>query len=237
MTTNSWPFVSQPTTDLQYSKLFRALQRTGVVGVVNDTQLKGSASSAGMTTSVALGAAFIRGFWFEVVETPETMVHANSTSLPRIDRTVLRLDFNQTLVDRVQLAIVQGAHASNPSLPSLTQDVDGIWEMPLYRTTIGSGISSIASSAVLDERPFIGHQVDQWTTDTRPNPPTKYDVGFNETLARWEFWNGTTWAKLWQGISWADISDRPVSSTLDGRDIFVQATAPVGKNGDIWFEA
>lgn len=38
---------------------------------------------------------------------------------------------------------------------------------------------------------------------------------------------------------WSKITDKPSTSTLDGRDIFVSNSAPTsgdGSNGDIWLE-
>lgn len=233
----SWPYVNQPTSDLEYSKLMRILQRTGVQGVVGDSTLKLSANGSGMTTYIAPGSAFVRGFEYEE-SAIMSVDHDPATSNPRIDRVVLRLDFNQTLDSRVRPVVLKGESASNPTAAALTQIENGIWEMPIGRVTIGASVSVLQNSATVDERIFIGQQVGQWTTSTRPVSPPKYTLGFNETLGVWEYFD-SSWKKIWAGVTWGDIASKPSGSTLDGRTITVSDTAPTsgdGNNGDIWLE-
>lgn len=236
MAYDSWPFVNKPTTDLQYSRLFRLVQRSGVAGAPATNELKLTSPNALMVTHLGVGVAYHRGFFFD--NSSLTIIghaDANATN-PRIDRVVLRLDFNQTLANRVMPFVIAGQPSTNPSPPNLTQEFNGIWDLPIARVRVDAGATSIPAANVFDERQFIGDQIGRWTTSTRPLNPARYEVGYNETLGYHEYWDGDSWEKLWKGVSWADIQNKPTTSTLDGRTLYVQSTQPGGANGDIWFQ-
>lgn len=238
MTKSAWPFVNQATTDLQYSKLFRILQRSaGIVGDPIGTQLKGRAAATGLQSIASPGDALVRGFYFEsTADEPINHTTADATN-PRIDRVILRLDFNQTLANRVVLTVLDGQPSTNPTAPALTQLTNGVWEISLYQVRVNANATTLTDAVITDERIFIGNQIGRWTTGRRPTDAREYDMGFNETLGYFEYYSATsTWEKVWKGITWADILNKPTTSTLDGRTIFVQTAQPVGVNGDIWFE-
>jgi hypothetical protein len=240
MTKKSWPYVSQATTDLEYSKLFRNLQRSGVVGVPGDTTLKGTAPGSTLTVQCAAGSAIVRGYYFESTAV-EDLTHASGSSNQRIDRGVLRLDFSQALSTRVAFAVLAGTPASsNPTIPALTQVTDAIWEIPLYRVLVPASATSLLNSNVVDERQFIGQQPGKWTTSTRPSPPVKFDMGYNDTLGYWEYYTGLAapndWKKIVNGVDWLDIANRPAIPT---QSFFTSDISPLnsqGVNGDWWAE-
>lgn len=72
----------------------------------------------------------------------------------RIDYLILRYDASQPLIpDKLKAEMKLGTPALNPSAPALTQDYDGIFEMPVYR--IGPwGTGTISSAPRLDMRNY-----------------------------------------------------------------------------------
>lgn len=209
MVKSSYPYNGQPTTDLEYSRLFRELQDDGVIGSFGDASLKAFGDNTGMVSKVPAGDAILRGFFFRSTAV-ETVTHAASNTSARIDRVVLRLSLSAAIINRITIEVLTGVPGSNPSPPTLTK-TDSVYEIPLARVIIGASATSIAPSDVVDERDHIGHRVRVWNTSTRPVSPRKRQLGFNETTQKWESWNGTAWVDLTQTVTWASLSGVPAT--------------------------
>jgi hypothetical protein len=212
MAQTSWPYTSQATTDIEYSRLFRELQDDGVVGSFGDTSLKVSADSSGMNVKVAAGSAIIQGYMHRSTAI-ETIAIAASGAIQRVDRIALRLDITAApATARIVIVYKQGTPAaSNPVPPALTQIDGGVWEIGLGTVAVAASASSIAAGNVTEERPWIGARLGLWTTATRPGSARKRRMGFNETLSIWEVWDGAAWAPLTQTVTWGSLSGVPAT--------------------------
>jgi len=91
MAQTSYPFDNTDTTEAQYSQLFRRLQYTGVWGDPSTTALKAFGDSSGMQVKVPAGFGLVRGHFYSS-SAQETLAIGASSTNPRIDLIVLRLD-------------------------------------------------------------------------------------------------------------------------------------------------
>lgn len=112
------------------------------------TQLKVT-SKGELKLNVAVGDAFINGYWYKNDENFELQLAQANGSLPRIDRVVLRWD---SLTRYINLAILQGNPAATPSAKNLTRNAD-TWELGLADVYIERGVLSISDSNITDLRP------------------------------------------------------------------------------------
>nr|DAZ24118.1 MAG TPA: Receptor Binding Protein [Caudoviricetes sp.] len=112
------------------------------------TQLKVT-SKGELKLNVAVGDAFINGYWYKNDENFELQLAQADGSLPRIDRVVLRWD---SLTRYINLAILQGNPAATPSAKNLTRNAD-TWELGLADVYIERGVLSISDANVTDLRP------------------------------------------------------------------------------------
>ena len=110
------------------------------------TQLKVT-SKGELKLNVAVGDAFINGYWYKNDENFELQLAQANGSLPRIDRVVLRWD---SLTRYINLAILQGNPAATPSAKNLTRNAD-TWELGLADVYIERGVLSISDSNITDQ--------------------------------------------------------------------------------------
>lgn len=116
------------------------------------TQLKVT-SKGELKLNVAVGDAFINGYWYKNDENFELQLAQANGSLPRIDRVVLRWD---SLTRYINLAILQGNPAATPSAKNLTRNAD-TWELGLADVYIERGVLSISDANITDLRPDRTH--------------------------------------------------------------------------------
>ena len=112
------------------------------------TQLKVT-SKGELKLNVAVGDAFINGYWYKNDENFELQLAQANGSLPRIDRVVLRWD---SLTRYINLAILQGNPAATPSAKNLTRNAD-TWELGLADVYIERGVLSVSDANITDLRP------------------------------------------------------------------------------------
>ena len=112
------------------------------------TQLKVT-SKGELKLNVAVGDAFINGYWYKNDENFELQLAQANGSLPRIDRVVLRWD---SITRYINLAILQGNPAATPSAKKLTRNAD-TWELGLADVYIERGSLSISDANITDLRP------------------------------------------------------------------------------------
>lgn len=112
------------------------------------TQLKVT-SKGELKLNVAVGDAFINGYWYKNDENFELQLAQANGSLPRIDRIVLRWD---SLTRYINLAILQGNPAATPSTKNLTRNAD-TWELGLADVYIERGVLSVSDANITDLRP------------------------------------------------------------------------------------
>lgn len=231
-----WPFDGEDTSETQYSQLFRRMQATGVWGDDSDQSCK-LVAGTGLVPILKSGYALVRGhMYYNDADLPLTFAAGGAQD--RIDRAILRLDPTANSIRAVVLPGTAGS--GSPSL--LTQTDAGVYEISLSRVLVPAGASSISSSNITDERPFMGHIFGEWTTTNRPTAPRKGQPGYNLTDGRPEYWDGATWKPFTPAITASMITDQQNitsgdSAKVGGHRVYVQATTPTTPApaaNDIW---
>ena len=122
-----------------------------VIPEYEDELLVHSNTPDDLSVLVEAGSAFVLGRIYDLTNTEELAISANIAGNPRIDRVILRITF---ATQTIRLAILEGAAAAIPSLPSLTQDA-AIHEISLAYLWVAAGTSAIAEDDIHDERLFL----------------------------------------------------------------------------------
>lgn len=190
MTHTSYPFDSQETTETQYSKLFRELQDSGVVGSHGGPELQVFASGGGMFVSIRPGDAFVRGHYY-TQSTQEDVPIAAAEPSTRYDIIVLRL--NPT-ANTITPDVIKGDYTTGLEPPLIQSDVDN-FELPIGVVTVAPGVANISVAAVEDRRSFVGSRVNAWSFGTRPSG-RKASLGLNVDTGLWEYFDGMGWTPL-----------------------------------------
>ncbi|MGI5515287.1 hypothetical protein [Streptomyces sp. CA-106131] len=154
MAESSYPFGSSSiATEDQWSAMFRMAQVDGVFAFSETgTDLKVTASNAS-TVSVAAGEAWVQGTYYKNDAALNVSVPTNSGGgSVRNDLIVLRRDPS---TDSLTVKYKTGG----ASFPSLTQTVNGTWEIPLAKVSVAAGASVVPPSGVTDTRYFLGRPV------------------------------------------------------------------------------
>jgi hypothetical protein len=145
------PFDGVTWTQAQWYRDAFARELSGVYGTAFGTATAGDLglTAAGLTVTMALGRAHVRGAGYERTGTAwSTTLATNTNANPRIDRLVLRRDLAAKTVTPV---VLQGTPAVSPAVPALTQAEDGVWELPLHRWQTPGG-SGTTLTNIVDER-------------------------------------------------------------------------------------
>lgn len=117
-------------------------------GVDGDLAVTAS-SPADTNVNVAIGGAYVEGIWYYNGASKSVAIASNSSGAVRIDIVVLVADYT---AQTVRIAVVQGTPGAG--VPTLTQSVGVIWQIPLAYITLASGFTSIANSAITDMRNY-----------------------------------------------------------------------------------
>jgi hypothetical protein len=157
MAAEYFPFDSGPgsnVTEAMWNLMAKNWLGTGVIkGAINELQVY--ADSTGMQAKVKAGQAWIEGFFFQIVtESIIPISPANATN-PRIDRIAIQVDWTN---NNISLIAIQGAPASSPTPPALTQNTS-IWQMSLAQIYVGANVSTIVGGNITDERVYTGQQL------------------------------------------------------------------------------
>lgn len=220
MTIAAYPFHNQDVTQTQYSLLMREFQDSGVVGGASGPGFTVSTDGSGMDVQVQQGFAILRGHAVDSNAVESVLLDPSSSS-PRIDRLVLRLDPGNA---RISLEVLKGTPGSNPTPTEVTQTAVGIFEIPLADITVPAGAVNIVSGNITDRRRFTGNRVGTWGTSSRPSSPRPGQLGYNVTTSGWEFWSGGQWIALTDLYLPKDARAAD-SSLLNGKTNSTSATA------------
>jgi hypothetical protein len=99
--------------------------------------------SSGMQVKVGTGRAWIEGVWCESDAIEILTISASHATLPRLDLVVLRVDWD---ANTVGLAVLEGTPGA--AVPTPTQVLNDVWELPLGLVIVAPTVTTIAASAV-----------------------------------------------------------------------------------------
>lgn len=174
-----------------------------------------------MTVTVKPGKGWINGY-FAVNEYDYDLTLDNADGvLNRIDRIVLRLDFNARAIN---ITVKKGTFASTPVAPTLQRDADA-HELALADVYVAKGATTIRQSNITDQRlnnalcGIVHGTVSQVDTTTIFN---QYSAWFSETTGKTESeinqWQLTAKAEFDQWFaSIQNILDGDVAANLAAR--------------------
>lgn len=174
------PYDSEPGwwTQAEWYKVAHAWAPSGVLGV-RQTALTGggfAVTSSGLTVTVAIGTAWIRGGGYSPASATPLSVAANGHgSWSRRDRIVIRRDLD---AQTTTLELLTGTAAASPLAPDLAADEDGIWEIPICSFLVPPS-SGTTLSGFVDERAWVDPRTGQLSFQTTAardaNLPTPAD--------------------------------------------------------------
>ena len=143
-------------------------------------QLKVSAASGKMAVNVAVGKAWINGYFYELDESAKELTIATGNSnYGRIDLVVCSLNLSNRLIE---LKVIQGAASANPQEPSYSR-TDDVYDLVLAKVNVEAGAVNLSNADITDMRPnatycgFVTGVVEQIDTT---GLFSQYDAEFNE---------------------------------------------------------
>lgn len=152
MTERSYPFVDGPTTDAEFSAMFRQLFPTSILGFYGSSALAVTADSSGMRCTLQPGTAFVRGHFYKNDAALNQAIAPNASGQPRIDTVALRLEYGA--VKSITARVLPGT----PGLgaPALVQTETGIFDLPLFDVAVAAGAATIGPGNLTDRRKWWG---------------------------------------------------------------------------------
>jgi hypothetical protein len=131
----------------EFAEYFSLFLSSGVFH--SDDRLRVFATGTNMTVYVEEGYAFLLGYMYKVANGVKNLTIADADpSLDRIDRIVVRLDFNTRTISA---EVKQGTPAPIPVPPALTR-TSTVHEISLAQVKVIAGKSFIEQSQITDER-------------------------------------------------------------------------------------
>lgn len=120
-----------------------------VIRNVDDELVVEPTSPASTSVTVGSGGAILQGIWYYNDADVSVAVQANSSGSTRIDVIVLEADY---VAQTVRVVLEQGTPGAG--IPSLTQTIGTLYQIPLAYLTLANGFSSIAASNITDMREY-----------------------------------------------------------------------------------
>lgn len=151
MAQTSWPFENIDTTETQFSRWARHIGE-GVVGGPDTNDLRVTGDNSGMQVRLAAGEAMVRGHYYLNDSQATVLIAPADPTNPRIDAIVLELD---PALNRIIARAIAGTPDGAPVAPSLTQTVDGIYQILLAHVSVAANETSIEANQVTDLRLFL----------------------------------------------------------------------------------
>lgn len=142
-------------------------------------QLKVSPANGKMAVNVAVGKAWINGYFYELSESAkELTIATGDANNPRIDKVVCSLNLSQRLIE---LKVIQGAASANPQPPAHSRE-DEVFDLVLAEVAVAAGAVELSEEDIADKRPdntvcgFVTGVVEQIDTT---GLFSQYDAEFN----------------------------------------------------------
>ena len=181
-----FPFDTGPGADSNEDRWYELMQWMRTPGILtNNSSLNPSTGDLAVTANgtlgvqVAIGIAFIQGFYFEQDGGYFAVsVNPNSSGEDRIDLLVLQLDL---IDDNIAYLVLEGTPSGSPVAPSPEQDSD-YWQLPLAQIYVSNGAATITSGDITDERVISIQGVDSDVTLTSAGGTTLVSSGAGPNL-------------------------------------------------------
>ena len=142
-------------------------------------QLQVSPANGKMAVNVAVGKAWINGYFYELSESAkELTIATGDANNPRIDKVVCSLNLSNRLIE---LKVIQGAASANPQAPAHSRE-DEVFDLVLAEVHVASGAVELSEEDITDKRPdntvcgFVTGVVEQIDTT---GLFSQYDAEFN----------------------------------------------------------
>lgn len=206
-------FFNAKLVDGAYDRRYNAEDYRGNLGAVisngvrrsGDDDLKVQAVGGSMDYTVSIGRAWINGGWYFNDSTyipneeDDTLIAIGNSTLPRIDRIVVRFNSNDAVRD-IYIARIEGTPSASPVAPDPVR-TDKVYDIVLADIYVGAGVLTINQTNVTDQR--ANKDVCGWITT-----PVGYDDFFvsvdNKILEHIEIIDG----------EWQNMKDKWASVTL-----------------------
>lgn len=142
-------------------------------------QLKVSPANGKMAVNVAVGKAWINGYFYELSDSAkELTIATGDANNPRIDKVVCSLNLSNRLIE---LKVIQGAASANPQPPAHSRE-DEVFDLVLAEVAVAAGAVELSDEDITDKRPdnavcgFVTGVVEQIDTT---GLFSQYDAEFN----------------------------------------------------------
>jgi hypothetical protein len=135
-----------------FAEYFRSFLTSGIFNGGTNLEVTESTPNA-MTVDVAIGTAWIQGYYYKNTAIVPLAISAADATNPRIDRIILRLNADDA-VRSIVLAILAGTPAASPTAPALQTNYTGtgIYEISLAQVLVAANETEITNTEITDER-------------------------------------------------------------------------------------
>ncbi len=168
-----------------FAEYFRQFIRNGVFNGGDELQV--SSQQVGLKTYVKPGKAWINGYFYKNTDNLFLDHNVSHATMDRIDRVVLRLDYD---LRTMGVRVLTGVPGATPQPPALTRN-NHVYELSLAQVKIKAGAVSVSPADIVDER-FNGNvcgivthlfeQVD--TTEIF----AQFTAAWHQFTAEWQRW-------------------------------------------------
>lgn len=146
----SYPYDGQDAFEAQWREAHRTLPGNGVIASLDNEMAV--AAGTGRQVTVATGRAWLAGAFGKITAQKTLALTTNSSGQPRIDRIVIRNNFD---ANQIELDVLTGTPGASPVAPTVAS-TSSIQEFPLARIgPLASGYSNVLTGDVHDERCFL----------------------------------------------------------------------------------
>lgn len=161
-------------------------------------------SPATTAIDVMPGSALIQGIGYINTAKVSFTIAANSSGNPRIDTLVLRADY---ALQTVRLAVLQGTPAASPTVPSLTQSANVLWEIPLADVAVANAFVTITQANITPRYEWANGSDGIYLDSVKNNSGTTlntgdvviWDTSADRAVTTSTTLNDTRLAGVWQG--------------------------------------
>lgn len=135
----------------QFAEYFRSFLTNGIFN--GGTELQVSSDETDMTINVAVGKAWMEGYYYSNNSIKPLTIEAADSVNPRIDRIVLRLNLNDD-TRSISLQVIKGTPAASPVVPDLVRDLTSElkYDLSLAQVRVNVGDTTTKSAQITDER-------------------------------------------------------------------------------------